>query len=175
MKMPKLYKSDYIVIAIAIFILVAAVLSEGPIALVVSGAVVAGCYAIYFVGKLVIRLLYAAAEAGKFDKQKEWVQKNGSDTLGMAIGFYFVGLIIWLGYKIVGTFIGWLKIGQWHFYEYQPACTSLDFACNPSSEYLKINEFLFWVYHFDVTIFLLITSAAAWWLIVTLVKNADSN
>lgn len=164
--MPQLYKSDYIVIAIAIFILIAALLSEGPVALVIITGVIAVCYGIYFVGRLTFR----GIGAGKFDKFFEWAKKLTNEVLGWAIPIYFTVILFWFGFKVVASFFSWLKNGVWQFYDYQPACINLGFKCVPTTGFVKINEFLDWVYHFDVTIFLWAISIGAVLLIAWIIK-----
>ena len=161
MKKPKIYASDYIFIALAIAFLTAVVLSGGPSALLVIAAVLAGGYAIYFIGKIALRLIHSAEDAGKFDKPVEWLKKSGSEVFGLVFGLWFTILLFWIGFKVVASFFSWLKNGYWQFYDYQPACSSLDFACNPTTGFVKINEFLFWIYHFDITIFLWAATIAA--------------
>ena len=154
MKKIKLLKTDYIFIVFALIFLIAMFMEEGSASIKAIATIGVIGLVVYFLGRYIFRLVKSAEQDGRLGKWSDWIKGNVEVAVWIVIPFYFLGVALWFGYKVLVSCVVWLKHGYWQFYDYQPACEGLGFSCFPNTGFVKINELLLWVYSFDITIFL---------------------
>lgn len=172
MKKPKLYKWDYVVVAIGLAFMFGLTYSAGFSSLLIVGAVVLLIAAIIYF----LKLAFSQKSMETVEKFFIWLKKFIEEIGVYIVLIGFVIAIFWFGFKLIGSLFQWLKTGYWGLYDYDPACNALGFSCLPMTDYVKINEFLYWINHFDVSIFLffsIIALVLAWAWIIKILKSAD--
>jgi uncharacterized membrane protein len=129
---------------------------------------------LYFLGRVLFKLLRNAESTGKLDSILGWLKGKTFKALVVIVPIYFAFIALWFCFKVFFSFLMWLKHGYWQFYDYQPACQSLEFSCFPNTGFVKINELLLWVYNFDITIFLIVAGILIVILGFLLVESSKS-
>lgn len=174
MKKIKLLKSDYIAILLVGIFVIWILYKNGNDAFIGLTSALVMCLVIVIGGRAAYRRLQAAENNGSVDKLFEVLKEKIILLMFFAIPASLAVLGLWLGYKILLSAIEWLRLGFWYFYDYQAACTFLGFSCFPSSGFVKIDEFLRWVYNFDITVFLIATVLLST-LFLYFLLNTDNN
>lgn len=172
MKKPKLYKWDYIVVALGLAFIFSLVSSTGLMSLVIVLAVALGIAGVIFL----LKLIFSEKSFEVIDKVLAWIRRLIEEVGVYAVLIGFVIALFWFGIKVIASCFQWLKSGYWGLYDYDPACNALGFSCQPSTDFVKINEFLYWVSHFDITIFLMliiVVIVLAWAWLLKILRSAD--
>lgn len=161
MKLPKLFLRDYLV-AIALILV---------IAVSFSAAGFTGTFFIIFITLLVVGgLVLAGKFAYKFlmSSESKGISKRLSkfiftQTLVLAQIVTFFSLLVVCA-KLAISAMDWLKYGVWG-YQHDSACYVFNFTCYGETDFVKINQFLGWIYTFDAEVWIIGIS----WLIYTAV------
>lgn len=164
--MPKLLFGDYLIGGFLIIILATVFISDGIIGgLITLLGIVGGLF-------LFLSIIFGAYKVVKNDGFNALVSKTTESLLK----FFFTGALIltmfsflWVGAKIFISGLGWLKDGFW-FYEHHSLCSVLEFNCFPNTGFVKINQFIAWLYGFDIEFWIIVAP----WALATLFWFLDA-
>lgn len=166
MKLPKLLFQDYLVGGFVIIVLASVFVSEG----IISGIFYfLGISALLYILYGVIVWAYKTTTNDGFDG----LIKNATFKL-LQVSFssaliLTAATLLWIGFKLFFVGLTWLKDGYW-LYEHYSVCSVLEFNCLPNTGFVKINQFLAWLYGFDIEFWLIVAP----WALATIFWFLDA-
>lgn len=165
MKIPKLMLQDYLVGALVIIILASGFASQGFVQIIfyllLAGALL---YVVFKAGKA---LLKTFGEDG-FEGLLKKILKELAKWLFLLAQILTLGSLLWIWLKLMIGALEWLKNGFWT-YQHDSLCSVFELNCFPNTGFVKINEFVSWLFAFDVEVWLILLPwafAISFWLLL---------
>lgn len=156
---------DYLVGALVIITLASGLASKGFVQIFFYLLLtVALLYVIFRVGKAILKI----TSADGFEGLMKLATKEVAIWLFLIAQILTFGALMWIGLKLAIGTLEWLKNGFW-IYQHDSLCSVFDFNCFPNTGFVKINEFIGWLYAFDVEVWLILLPwvfAILFWLLL---------
>ena len=174
MKNLQLLKSDYIVILLAWMFFGWMIYENGSIVILIFLAAVPIVFAVVIGFRSGFRSLQKAEDSGAVDSFMDRLDKIVRSIIGVFIPGVIALAVTWFFIKVLISSLRWLKDGYWSLYDYQTVCSVFNFSCYPATSFVKINEFLAWIYGFEVTLFVVAAGIVSI-VFLGLLSNTDNN